>query len=256
MSSTMPGAPNFRLDGKRALVTGASRGLGAAAASALAACGAAVVLVSRNADELSATAEEICRAGGTASARALDVTDIAAIHQLATEEAPFDVLVSSAGTNRPSTFTKVTEEDYDAVMALNVKATFFAAQAISRRMIEGGRRGSIVNISSQMGHVGGRMRTAYCCSKFAVEGLTKAMAIDLAPHGIRVNTLCPTFIETAMTKSYFADARFRSDVLSKIKLGRLGLVGDITGGLVYLASEASSLVTGTSLLIDGGWTAD
>lgn len=256
MSLDLPGAPNFRLDGKRVLVTGASRGIGAAAASSLAACGADVVLVSRNAGDVSAIAEEICRSGGRATGRALDVTDSAAVARMAIEEAPFDVLISSAGTNRPKPFTDVTEDDYDTVMSLNVRATFFVTQAIARRMIEGERRGSIINVSSQMGHVGGKTRTVYCCSKFAVEGLTKAMAIDLAPYGIRVNTLCPTFIETAMTRSYFADERFRNDVVSKIKLGRLGVVEDITGALVYLASDASSLVTGSSLLVDGGWTAD
>jgi NAD(P)-dependent dehydrogenase (short-subunit alcohol dehydrogenase family) len=147
-------------------------------------------------------------------------------------------------------------EDFDAIMNLNVRSAFFAAQAVTKRLIAAGKPGSIINISSQMGHVGGANRTVYCTSKFAIEGLTKAMAVELGRHGIRVNTLCPTFIETAMTRPFLADENFRTSVLSKIKLGRLGQVEDLTGALVFLASDASSLMTGSSLLVDGGWTAD
>lgn len=249
-------APNFRLDGKRALITGASGGLGAAVASAFAASGAEVTLVGRRNSELASVQEQIRLSGGVATARVLDVTQVDEVAAFALDEEPFDLLVNNAGTNRPKPFIQVTQEDFDVIMGLNVRAAFFVAQSVSRRMIEAGRRGSIINISSQMGHVGGATRTVYCSSKFALEGMTKAMALDLAPFGIRVNTLCPTFIETPMTASYFADEQFRSSVLSKIKLGRLAGPEDIVGGAVYLASDASGMVTGTSLLVDGGWTAD
>ena len=146
--------------------------------------------------------------------------------------------------------------DFDAIFALNVRAAFFMAQAVSRRLVAANRPGSIINISSQMGHVGAARRTVYCASKHAVEGFTKAMAIELAPHRIRVNSLAATFIETPMTQPFFQDEAFRSDVLRKIKLGRLGRVEDLTGGLLFLASDASLLMTGSSLIIDGGWTAE
>lgn len=256
MSNPLPGAPSFRLDGKRALITGAGSGIGAAAASALADSGAHVTLVARGLDNISAVTAEIVKRGGKAEARSLDVTDTAAVKAFVEGSEPFNVLVNNAGTNRPKPFADVSEDDYDAVMDLNVRAAFFVAQAVTTRMVASGTKGSIINISSQMGHVGAPNRTIYCCSKWAIEGLSKAMALDLAPHGIRVNTLGPTFIETPMTKPYFEDARFRDQVLAKIKLGRVGQVEDLTGGIVYLASDAASLVTGTSLIIDGGWTAD
>ena len=163
---------------------------------------------------------------------------------------------SSAGANRPNLFTDVPVEDFDAVMALNVRATYFVAQGVARGLIEAGRGGSIINMSSQMGHVGGPRRSLYCASKWAMEGFTKAMAIDLAPYGIRVNTLCPTYIDTPLTEPFFRDADFRRSVLEKIKLGRIGRVEDLTGAIVYLASDASALMTGSSMLIDGGWTAE
>lgn len=256
MTDTLPRAPSFRLDGKRALVTGAGSGIGAAAASALADSGAHVTLVARSPANIDAVAAEIAKRGGKAETHALDVTDTAAVRALVNESEPFHVLINNAGTNRPKPFGDVSEDDYDAVMDLNVRAAFFVAQAVTTRMVASGTKGSIINISSQMGHVGAPNRTIYCCSKWAVEGLTKAMAMDLAPHGIRVNTLGPTFIETPMTRPFFEKAEFRDSVLTKIKLGRIGQVEDLTGGLIYLASDASSLVTGTSLVIDGGWTAD
>jgi NAD(P)-dependent dehydrogenase (short-subunit alcohol dehydrogenase family) len=141
-------------------------------------------------------------------------------------------------------------------MGLNVRAAYFVAQAVAKRLIEAGAKGSIVNVSSQMGHVGAARRTVYCASKHAMEGFTKAMAIELAPHGIRVNSLGPTFLETPLTRPFFANAAFKAEVLSRIKLGRLGRLEDITGALVYLASDASALMTGAALLIDGGWTAE
>jgi NAD(P)-dependent dehydrogenase (short-subunit alcohol dehydrogenase family) len=165
-------------------------------------------------------------------------------------------VVNNAGTNRPNPFTAVPVEDFDVVMGLNVRAAFFAAQAVTRRMIAAGMPGSIINMSSQMGHVGGANRSLYCASKWAMEGFSKAMAIELAPHGIRVNTLCPTFIETPLTKPFFENVAFKESVLSKIKLGRLGTVEDLMGAVVFLASDASALMTGSALIVDGGWTAD
>jgi NAD(P)-dependent dehydrogenase (short-subunit alcohol dehydrogenase family) len=176
-------------------------------------------------------------------------------HTIAAAE-PFDILVNNAGTNRPKFLMEVTVEDYDVIMGLNVRAAFFMAQAVARRLIEAKRPGSIINISSQMGHVGAARRTVYCASKHAMEGFTKAMAVELAPHNIRVNSLGPTFLETPMTRPFFENKAFRDEVLSKIKLGRLGQLHEITGAIVFLASDASSLMTGSALVVDGGWTAE
>lgn len=252
----LPRTPSLRLDGQRALVTGAGRGIGLAAAAALAQAGAHVTLVARSLAEIEAAAAAIRADGGLAEARCVDVTDPEAVARLVHAEAPFHILVNNAGTNRPAPFTEVSVADFDAIMGLNVRAAFFVAQAVARRQIEVGIPGSIIHVSSQMGHVGGARRTVYCASKHAIEGLTKAMAIDLAPHAIRVNTICPTFIETPMTKPFFESPSFRTDVLSKIKLGRVGQVEDIMGAIVFLASAASALMTGSSVVIDGGWTAE
>jgi NAD(P)-dependent dehydrogenase (short-subunit alcohol dehydrogenase family) len=248
--------PSFRLDGKRALITGAGRGIGLAAAAALAEAGGEVTLAARSAEELTAAAAAIEARGQRAHPLVIDVTDLNALNAALSATTPFDILINNAGTNRPAPFVDVTVEDFDVIFGLNVRAAFFVAQAVARRLIATGRPGSIVNVSSQMGHVGGARRSVYCASKHALEGLTKAMAIELAPHRIRVNTLNPTFVETPLTRPFFENEAFRRDVLSKIKLGRLGQVEDLTGAIVFLASEASALMTGASLLIDGGWTAE
>jgi NAD(P)-dependent dehydrogenase (short-subunit alcohol dehydrogenase family) len=253
---SLPRTPSFRLDGRRALITGAGRGIGLAAAAALAEAGAAVTLAARSSAEIESAAAAIRAEGGLAEALAIDVTNIEAMRAALAARPPFHILVNNAGTNRPAPVTEVTPEDFDAVLGLNLRATFFVAQAVARGLIAAGAQGSIINISSQMGHVGGPRRSVYCASKAATEGMTKAMALDLAPHGIRVNTLCPTFIETPMTRPFFADESFRASVLSRIKLGRLGQVEDLMGAILFLAGDASSLMTGAPLIVDGGWTAE
>jgi NAD(P)-dependent dehydrogenase (short-subunit alcohol dehydrogenase family) len=253
---SLPATPSFRLDGKRALVTGAGRGIGLAAASAFAEAGAHVALMARSRDEIEAAAERIRERGGSADALAGDVTDLNAFEQAVQRAAPYDIFFNNAGMNRPQPFTEVSVENFDTIMGLNVRAAFFAAQAVARRLVAAQKPGSIINMSSQMGHVGSAGRSVYCTSKWAIEGLTKAMAVELAEHRIRVNTLCPTFIETPMTRPFLADPAFKDRVLSKIKLGRLGTVEDLMGALVFLASDASALMTGSALLVDGGWTAE
>lgn len=249
----IPRTPSFRLNGKRAIVTGAGRGIGLAAAAALAEAGAVVTLVARTAVEIEAAAAEI---GHGASAAVLDVSDIAAVKSFFARHSAFDILVNNAGTNRPKPMWEVSEEDYDAVYDLNVKSAFFVAQACAQKMMAEGVTGSLIHMGSQMGHVGGPNRSLYCGSKWALEGMNKAFALDLATHRIRSNTIAPTFIETPLTKPYFEDEAFKAQVLSKIKLGRIGQVEDLMGAIVFLASDASALMTGTSMIIDGGWTAD
>jgi NAD(P)-dependent dehydrogenase (short-subunit alcohol dehydrogenase family) len=257
---TLPRTPSFRLDGRRALVTGAGRGIGLALAAALAQAGAHVVLAARTAAEIEAASAAIRAEGGSAKALVLDVTDLPSVRATIAAQEPFDILVNNAGTNRPRDFLDVTEDDYDVITALNLRAAFFVAQAVARRMVETARpdwrHGSIIHISSQMGHVGGARRTVYCTTKHGIEGLTKAMAIDLAPHGIRVNSIGPTFIETPLTAPFWQDRAFLADTVRRIKLGRLGQVEDLMGAVVFLASDAAALITGTSLIVDGGWTAE
>jgi NAD(P)-dependent dehydrogenase (short-subunit alcohol dehydrogenase family) len=248
--------PSFRLDGKRALITGGGRGIGLAAASALAEAGAHVTLAARTKAEIEEAAAAIRARGEKAEALVLDVTDVAAARHAIEASAPFQILINNAGMNRPALLADVKVEDFDAIMSLNVRAAFFMAQAVALRLIAAKLPGSIINISSQMGHVGAARRTVYCASKHAMEGFTKAMAIELAPHNIRVNSLGPTFLETPMTRPFFENKAFRDEVLSKIKLGRLGQLDELTGAIVFLASDASSLMTGSALVLDGGWTAE
>ena len=256
MEITIPKTPSMRLDGRRALVTGAGRGIGLGAAAALAQAGAHVVLAARSAEEIEAAAAAIRADGGSAEALVLDVSEIEEASRRIAEAGPFHILVNNAGTNRPAAFQDVTPDDFDTVMSLNVRAAFFAAQAVARGMIEAGIAGTILHVSSQMGHVGAPRRSVYCASKWAIEGIARAMALDLAPHGIRVNTLCPTFIETPMTRPFLSDPAFKASVVGKIKLGRLGQVEDLMGAILFLCSDAAGLVTGSSLLVDGGWTAE
>lgn len=252
----LPRTPSLRLEGKRALVTGGTRGIGLAAAAALAEAGAAVTITARTAADVGRVVAEFGAAGYTAEGRSLDICDTAAMRAFIDSVKPFDVLVNSAGSARHAAFLDVSESDYQAVIDLNLKATLFVSQAVAARLIDAGRPGSIITISSQMGHVAGPRRAVYAASKFAVEGLTKAMAIELGPHDIRVNTICPTFIETELTAKSLSEPAFREWVLSKLKLRRLGLVEDVMGPVLLLATDAAAMITGSSLMVDGGWTAD
>jgi NAD(P)-dependent dehydrogenase (short-subunit alcohol dehydrogenase family) len=245
----------FRLDGKTALVTGAGRGIGRAAALALAAAGAELVLVSRTPRQLAEVADEIAQNGGRARALPLDVTDTAAVCDAVAGLEALDILINNAGVNRPQPFLEVDEETLDRLIGLNVRAAFLVAQAAARRMVARGT-GVIVNVSSQMGHVGSeRDRTVYVMTKHAIEGLTKAMAAELAPKGVRVVAIAPTFIATPLTEPFFRDAEFRKWVVDRIPLGRIGTVEEVAAAIVFLASPAAALITGSSLLVDGGWTA-
>jgi NAD(P)-dependent dehydrogenase (short-subunit alcohol dehydrogenase family) len=247
--------PPFQLDGKRVLVTGGGRGIGLAIAQACAASGAEVTLCARSTGEIDEATAALRGKGLKAEALPADVTDVDVFAALIAARPAFDVFVNNAGMNRPKPLTLVTVEDYDAVLGLNLRSAVFAAKAVTARMIDEGRSGSVINMSSQMGHVGAANRTLYCASKWGLEGFTKALAVELAPHRIRVNTICPTFIESPMTEPYFRDAAFRSEVLSKIPLGRIGRVDEVAAAAVFLASDAASLMTGSALMLDGGWTA-
>jgi NAD(P)-dependent dehydrogenase (short-subunit alcohol dehydrogenase family) len=242
------------LDNRVALVTGAGRGIGRACALALAGEGADIVALSRSSSELEVLARAVRKLGRRASPVVCDVTDSARVRGVIEDLPRLDVLVASAGTNVPEPLLDVSDERLDALLDLNVRATFVVLQAAARRMLDGAG-GSIVVISSQMGHVGAPERSVYCTTKHAVEGLVKAAAVELAPRGVRVNSVAPTYVETSMTAPFLADGAFRAEVESRIPLGRLGRVEDVTGAVLYLASEAAALVTGTSLLVDGGWTA-
>jgi NAD(P)-dependent dehydrogenase (short-subunit alcohol dehydrogenase family) len=252
----LPRTPSFRLDGRRALVTGASSGIGLGCAVALAEQGAEVVLSARSADGLVQTVGALLDEGFAASALAMDVADVERTAALVAEHGPFDVLVNSAGTARHGPAGETAPADFDAVAALNIRGAYFVTQAVARGLLAAGRPGSLINVSSQMGHVGGVDRAVYCATKHAVEGFTKAMAVEWGRYGIRVNTLCPTFIRTPLTEATFSDPVRLGWVEAKIKLGRTGIVEDIMGAVAFLASDASALVTGTALMIDGGWTAD
>ena len=260
-SSALPqiSSPNFRLDGRVALVTGAGRGIGAESAVALAQAGAQLILLSRTRRELEEVAGRIAQAGGQAHVLVCDVTDSGELHSAMDRLERLDILVNNAGTNFPEPFVEVSEDHLDRMLALNVRAAFLVAQAAARKMLQAPDRreqgGAIINVTSQMGRVGAERRTVYCMTKHAVEGLTKAMAVELAPNNIRVNAVAPTFLETPMTATFFANPEFKTWVLDRIPLGRIGRMDEVIGAIVFLASPAASLITGASLAIDGGWTA-
>ena len=258
-SSPVNIAAKFRLDGRIALVTGAGRGIGRSVAIALGQAGAEVWLLARTANEIEQAAAEIGAAGGNARAVACDVTDAVAVARAIAAIPVLDVLVNNAGMNIPEPFVAVSEAHLDQVLNLNVRAMFLVAQAAVKKMLESPERktrgGAVINITSQMGHVGAPTRTVYCLTKHAIEGLTKALAVELAMHNIRVNSIAPTFLDTPMTAPMFARPEFAKWVLDRIPMGRLGRLDEVAAAVVFVASDAASLMTGTSLVIDGGWTA-
>lgn len=247
----LPASPSFSLAGKKAIVAGASSGIGAACAVALARAGANVTLAARRIPELNAIVDELHKEGLQANAVIMDVSQIEQTQELIKSLGPLDILVNSAGLARHGTAIETNIDDFDAVMNLNLKGAYFLTQAVAKGLLETKKAGSLINISSQMAQIGGQERAVYCASKHAVEGFTKAMAIEWGKQGIRVNTICPTFILTELTAATFADKEKRAWIDSKIKLDRVGKVQDIMGAVVYLASDASSLVTGSSLMVDG-----
>lgn len=246
--------PSFRLDGKSALVTGAGTGLGAAIAIGLAQSGAEVTLIGRTQATLEETANVIAKQGGRANVVVADVTDSAMIREVIAAISKLDALINNAGTNFPEPFVDVSDEHLNAMLDLNVRAAFVVAQAAARKMIALKTDGAIINISSQMGHVGSANRTVYCMTKHALEGLTKAMAVELAPR-IRVNSIGPTFSDTPMVRRIVDTPEKRDWVMSKIPMGRLVKTEEIAAAAVFLASPAAGMITGTHLIVDGGWTA-
>jgi len=252
----LPKTPSMSLNGRKAIITGASSGIGLGCAVALAEAGAHVCLSARNSTNLNKVVEAIQAKGLNAEAITLDVSDVKASQEVILTNGPFDVLVNSAGSAHHTPSKDTNEEDFDDVMNVNLRGAYFLTQAVAKGLIENKKPGSLINISSQMGHVGGIDRAVYSASKHAVEGFTKAMAIEWGPYNIRVNTICPTFIRTPLTQSTFNNPKHRGWIEEKIKLGRVGEVEDIMGAVVFLASDASAMITGSALMVDGGWTAD
>lgn len=256
MTLSLPHTPSFRLDGKMALVVGASSGIGLGAAVALAEAGASVTLAARSANRLLEAVEALQAIGYQAEAIKIDVQDVDSTERIVASSGPYDVLVNSAGLARHGPALETTVEDFDAVVGINLRGAYFLTRAVAKGLIEAKKPGSLINISSQMAHVGGIDRAVYSATKHAMEGFTKSMAIEWGPHRIRVNTICPTFIRTPLTEQTFSNPDRVRWITEKIKLGRVGEVEDIMAAVIYLASDAAGMVTGTALKVDGGWTAD
>ena len=250
-----PSSPSFKINNKRALITGAGKGIGLGASIALAEAGSEVVMISRTRKDLEEIKEHIEKIGKRGYYKVLDVNKTSDVEKFVSSEKPFDILVNNAGTNIPSSLINSKNKDIEFVISLNIKSVIHLTKCVVKKMLNEKIKGSIINVSSQMGHVGAKNRTTYCTTKFAIEGFTKSLSLELAQKGIRVNSISPTFIETPMTKPFLKNKKFKNEVLSKIPLGRLGKIEDVMGPFIFLASDASSLITGTSLLVDGGWTA-
>ncbi|MFK0274083.1 SDR family NAD(P)-dependent oxidoreductase [Ensifer sp. NPDC090286] len=256
MTLQLPRTPSFRLDGKTALVVGASSGIGQAAAVALAEAGADVTLAARSIDKLDLTVGALQDLGYSGSALALDIGNVEATEEEIMSLPAFDILVNSAGLARHGPALETTPADFDAVASINFRGAYFLTRAVAKRLIEARRPGSLINVSSQMAHVGGIDRAVYSATKHAIEGFTKSMAIEWGRHGIRVNTICPTFIKTPLAEQTFSNPDRVKWIEEKIKLGRIGELEDIMGPVTFLASDAAAMITGTALMVDGGWTAD
>lgn len=251
---TLPKSPSFDLTGKRALVTGGATGIGLGCSVALAEAGADVTIAARRMDVVSDAVAALQANGWAAQGLALDITDLEAVNAALGE--PFDIVVNSAGLARHSKAVETDPADFDAVMAVNLRGAYFLSAAAAKALMEAEKPGSIIHISSQMAHVGGLERAVYCASKHGLEGMVKSMAIEWGKAGVRINTICPTFIKTPLTEQTFSRPEMVEWVLSKIKLPRVGEVEDIMGAVLFLASDASAMMTGSAMMIDGGWTAD
>ncbi len=249
----------YNLKNKVALVSGAGKGLGRACAIALAEAGANLIIISRTQKDLDQVARIVKKFKSKCKTYVCDITNYNDLKNIINKQSRIDILINNAGTNIPEHFTKVKTKNMERLVKLNTIAAFNLAQLSSNKMIKTKNRkkigGAIVNMSSQMGHVGGRIRSVYNMNKFGIEGLTKGMAIDLAEYNIRVNSVAPTFVVTPMTKNFLKNKKFKRDTLNSIPLGRFAEMSEIASAVVFLASDAASMITGTSLLVDGGWTA-
>ncbi len=249
----------INLKNKTALVTGAGKGIGRACAIALAQAGAKVIVVSRTKSDLDKLSKIIKKTKGSSKSFVCDVTNTSKFNNIVNSLNRLDVLVNNAGSNRPEHFTKVKKSDMDYIVNLNLKACFNIAQICTKKMLQSKNRkkigGSIINMSSQMGKVGGPIRSVYNMTKFGLEGLTRGMALDLAKDNIRVNTVCPTFVLTPMVKNFFKNIKFKKETIKNIPLGKVAEESDVATAVAFLAADSSAMITGTSLVVDGGWTA-
>ena len=250
---------NYNLKNKTAFVTGAGKGLGRACAIALAEAGANLVIISRTKKDLEEVSKKVKKLKVKCESYVCDITKYNEIKNIVNKQAKIDILVNNAGNNIPEHFTKVKTKNMEYLVKINTVATFNLAQLCALKMIKSKNRkkigGAIINMSSQMGHVGGPIRSVYNMNKWGLEGLTKGMSLDLAKYNIRVNTVCPTFVITPMTKKFLKNKKFKRETLNNIPLGRFAELSEIASSVVFLASDAASMITGTSLLVDGGWTA-
>ena len=250
---------NYNLKNKTAIVTGAGKGLGRACAIALAEAGANLVIISRTQKDLNEVSKKIKKLKSKCKSYVCDITNYNEIKEIINKQPKIDILINNAGNNIPEHFTKVKTKNMEYLVKINTVATFNLAQLCALKMIKSKSRkkigGAIVNMSSQMGHVGGPIRSVYNMNKWGLEGLTKGMSLDLAKYNIRVNTVCPTFVVTPMTKKFLKNKKFKRETLNNIPLGRFAELSEVASAVVFLSSDAASMITGTSLLVDGGWTA-